>query len=253
MPGMVMILQSHRLPLPLPWLEPCVASVRDWAQRRGFDYRFVGDELLEALPAEIAAKTRTQPVVATDIARLLLLRSALRSGHDCVVWLDADTLVLDPDGLRLAGADYALGREVWVQAHRGALRAYVKVHNAYLQFGTGNPFLEFYLHAALRIVERHEGPLAPQLVGPKLLTALHNLVGCPVLEQAAMLPPLVAADVLSGGGAALDLFRRRSTAAPAAVNLCASLAQGAERRERRMLALIERLLDAPRVLAPAAG
>ena len=107
---------------------------------------------------------------------------------------------------------------------RGRLRSYVKVHNAFLQFRAGNPFLAFYRHAAERVVRAHEtGHMVPQIVGPKLLTVLHNLVGCPVVEEAAMLSPAVARDVVAGGGAALNEFRRRSPCRPAALNHCGSL------------------------------
>jgi hypothetical protein len=114
---------------------------------------------------------------------------------------------------------------VWVQASAGRQRAYVKVHNAYLSFDQDNPFLDFYLHAAEQLLRVHQGPMVPQLIGPKLLTALHNLVACPVQESAGMLSPLVAADLMAGGGRALDLYRKRSTVLPAAVNLCASLTE----------------------------
>ena len=35
-----LVLQSHTAPLPAPWYEGCVGSVRDWANRCGYDYRW---------------------------------------------------------------------------------------------------------------------------------------------------------------------------------------------------------------------
>jgi len=244
-----LVLQSHRRPLPGRWLERCLASVRDWAEQQGHHYRFEDDALFERLAPDLRERTRAQKVIAADLARLAALQAALEEGFDTVVWLDADTLVLRPAALVLPDEPYALGREVWVQRNADGLRSYVKVHNAFLMFRRGNPFLDFYRHAAERIVRAHRGPMVPQLVGPKLLTALHNLIDCPVLEQAAMLSPAVAHDVLGGGGAALDAFRARSAAAPAAVNLCASLV-GREIDEAQILALIDRLLRDPDVLRP---
>lgn len=237
-----LVLQSQRMPLPASWLARCLESVRGWAAYHGFDYRFEDDALFRHLPADLAARTGPQPVIAADLARLAALQAALDEGYATVVWLDADTLVFQPAALRLPDAAYCLGREVWVQRQSGRLRAYVKVHNAFLLFRAGNPFLAFYRHAAERIVGAHTGPMVPQLVGPKLLTALHNLIGCPVAERAAMLSPLVAADLLTGGGPALDLFRERSVATPAAFNLCASLV-GRELAETALEAVIDRLLD----------
>jgi hypothetical protein len=239
-----LVLQSHRQPLPAVWLERCLETVQAWAAERGYRYRYEGDELLGRLDPEVRARTAGRPVIAADLARLAALQRALAAGFDTVVWLDADTLVLDSAALELPADAYALGREVWVQpAAGGGVKTYVKVHNAFLLFRPGNPFLDFYRHAAERIVLTHQGPMAPQLVGPKLLTALHNLVRCPVGEQFGMLSPAVARDVLAGGGQALEAFRAHSTVAPAAVNLCGSLV-GREIAESEIVEVIDHLLEA---------
>jgi hypothetical protein len=244
----VLILQSHRRPLPAPWLSECLASVRGWAAARGYQYRFEDDALFSRLPGDLREKTAAQPVIAADLARLAALDEALASGCAAAVWIDADTLVIDPDNFTLPYESYAVGREVWIQRQHRRLRAFVKVHNAFLLFRQGNPFLDFYRHAAERLVRAHAaGPMAPQFVGPKLLTALHNLVGCPVAERAAMLSPEVVRDLLRGGGEALTLFRRHSVQPPAAVNLCGSLV-GREVAEQEVDAVIALLLGRPEFL-----
>jgi hypothetical protein len=249
----VLILQSHRSPLPGPWVARCLGSVRDWATARGYGYRFEDDALFRRLPDDLRRRTAAQPVIAADLARLAALEAALAEGCDAVVWLDADTLVIDPDHFVLPDSSYALGREVWIQPHRGRLRAFVKVHNAFLLFRAGNPFLTFYRHAAERLVRAHaDGPMAPQFIGPKLLTVLHNLIECPVAERAAMLGPAVVRDLLRGGGDALTLFRKHTRARPAAVNLCGSLV-GREVDEREIVAVMELLLTQPALLAVAPG
>lgn len=217
-------------------------SVRNWATRSDFEYRFMGDEIFALLSAEMREKVLGQPVVAADLARLLALRAGLDEGYDTTIWCDADFLVFAPDQLKLPAETYALGREVWVSDHRGTPRAYVKVHNAFLMFRQGNPFLDFYIHAAERMVARHEGPMVPQFIGPKFLSVIHNIVGCPVAEQAAMLSPQVSRDLLVGGGPALTLFHRRSSTEPAAANLCASLAANGEISDRDIDAVITLLL-----------
>ena len=112
--------------------------------------------------------------------------------------------------------------------HRGRPRAHRQVHNAVLLARRGNPFLAFYLDAAQRIVSEHAGPMVPQIVGPKLLTALHNVVRFPVIEAAQVASPWVLADLRAGSGPYLDCFRRACAVAPAAVNLCASLVDRGE-------------------------
>jgi hypothetical protein len=246
----VLVLQSHRRPLPWPWFEECLASVRRWARGQGFDYRFLDDALFAPLPEDIRRATRAQPVVASDLARLLVMQQALSDGYDTAVWLDADMLIVDPRRLLLPREAYAVGREVWVQPHGRGYRAWVKVHNAFLMFRAGNALLPFYIDSAARLVRRHRGSMVPQLLGPKLLTALHNVVGFPVAEEAAMLSPAVQDDLLAGGGAALSLFQRRSRVAPAAVNLCASLVASGERTADAVARVIACLHARPELLAP---
>lgn len=238
-----LVLQSHRDPLPAPWLPRCLASVEAWAGAAGYDYRYIGDELFEPVPDHLRERLRGQPVVASDLARLLALRAALEEGFEAAVWCDADFLVFDPERLALPAESYAVGREVWIE-DRGAgrtPRARVKVHNAFLLFRRGNPFLDFCIAAVERLLGAHAGPYSPQFVGPKLLTALHNIVGFPVAERAGMLSPPVIRDLAAGGGPCLDLFCARSPEPMAGANLCASLAGGQEMTDVEVNEAIARL------------
>ena len=220
-----LVIQSHCDPLPYAWLQPCLDSVAAWARQRSYDYRFLGDEIFDGLDPDLRARTAAQAVIASDLARLHQLQQALAEGYGCVVWCDADFLVFDSDGLQLPQSSYALGREVWIQHDRnGRLRAFVKVHNAFLMFRCGNPFLDFYRDSAERLVRLNSGTMPPQFIGPKWLTAVHNIAACPVLENAGMLSPLVMRDYLAGNGEALRLFRHESPAVLAGANLSSSVA-----------------------------
>ena len=265
------VIQSHRQPLPAAWYQRCVDSVAAWAERQGFEYLWLGDELFERLPAALLRKTAHQPVVASDLARLAVMREALAQGFEQVIWFDADTLIIDPRRLQMTGPDHQFGREIWVQhALRGGekpaadtspdrLKVYSKIHNAFLCFGAGNPVLDFYWYAAQRLVAGHQGPMVNQLVGPKFLATLHNLLQLPVLEPAAVLAPLVTEDLLSEhhDGAALQLFRRHSRATPAALNLCGSMVVDGSLRDQQMEAVIDLLTAGPDVpeqlLSPIGG
>lgn len=226
----------------MPWIQSCLDSVRDWAERNQFDYRFIGDDLFNSVADDLLEKTIRQPVVATDLARLYELQNGLRQAYKTVVWCDADFLVFDPEQFVLPETNYALGREVWIQGRSDRqLKAYKKVHNAFLMFRSGNSFLDFYAETAERLLRLNAGPMPPQFIGPKLLTALHNIVICPVLESAGMLSPLVIKDFLNGGGPALDLFRQKSIAAIYAANLCGSLVEEERISGSDMFELIELL------------
>ncbi len=237
------VYQSHKKPVIPSWIHQCTTSVREWAANQGFAYQLLGDELFELLPATLFAKVAQQKPIAADLARLRLLQAGL-DAFERVIWIDADVLILQPVSWKISSCSHGFGREVWIQETAQGLRTYRKIHNAVMLFCRQDSALEFYRFAAERIVERHRtGALAPQIVGPKLLTALHNIVGFDVIEDAGMLPPLVAQGIAQGGGAALQAFNAALAIPPQALNLCSSLLD--EQRSLRidMHAVIARLLD----------
>ncbi len=248
-----LVLQSHRSPLPHSWLRTCLESVEFWANRSGFAYQFLGDEFFEILPQWVKHKAGLQLVIATDLARLKWLQKYLSSEYERVIWLDADFLIFAPDKFNVLSGEnlpeqYALGREVWVQPEcadffpHGKFKVYKKVHNAFLLFERGNNFLDFYTAHAERLLQKNLGSISPQFIGPKLLTALHNVIQCPVQEDAGMLSPWLIQELLMGGGPALKLFLKKSSQKPSAVNLCSSLVDGKQLADNDLERIIEILL-----------
>ena len=229
MQNKTLVLQSHQNPLPYQWLKICIHSVQQWADYHQFDYLLMDDQLFELVPPHLLQKTIKQKVIATDLARLLQLQYFLKQGYDCVIWCDADFLIFEPEKFILTADRYLLGREIWIQKNqKNKLKAYKKVHNAFLMFRQNNPFLDFYADTASRLLELNTGTMPAQFIGPKLLTAIHNISLCPVLETAGMLSPLVIKNIISGGGAALDLFKIKSISPLYAANLCTSSYQNHE-------------------------
>lgn len=217
------VIQSHN-PEALPeWVTACMATVRQWARGNDFSYRFLGEEFFCPLPAWVIAKTENRRVVATDLARLFALRESLEA-YDIAVWCDADFLVFNRNDLQLGlPQQRGFGREVWVEHDsKGRLRARPKIHNAFMYFRRGDAFLDFYIEAATRMLERVDGDMVPQFIGPKFLTALHNLVGFHEVKTAAMFSPLVLHDILEGAGPALEILKAEQGAAIAGANLSAS-------------------------------
>ncbi|MDH3858826.1 MAG: hypothetical protein OEV07_12600, partial [Gammaproteobacteria bacterium] len=187
-----LVIQSHRDPLPYDWLQACLDSVANWAQRNRFERHFLNDEIFDLIEPALVGKIGAQTVIASDLARLKILQQRLAQGYDQVIWCDADFLIFDADRFLLPDSDFALGREVWVQREdSGQLRSYKKLHNAFLMFSRDNHFLDFYCDTAERLLRQHQGRMVPQFIGPKLLTALHNIGHFPVMEAAGMLSPLV--------------------------------------------------------------
>jgi len=237
-----LVIQSHRTSLPFVWLQECIDSVQAWAANSGLDYQWLGDEIFDSLAPELIEKTQTQKVIASDLARLKAMQQALAEGYQRVIWCDADFLVFNPQQFILPDSSFALGREVWVQEDNNQkLRAYTKVHNAFMMFCRGNHFLDYYTASAEQLLRANQGRMPPQFIGPKLLTALHNMVSCPVMETAGMLSPLVIRDILKGDGKALQLFKQKSSSFPAGANLCSSVTASEGFSDAEMQSLIERL------------
>ncbi|MBL6946795.1 MAG: hypothetical protein ISR47_09155 [Rhodospirillales bacterium] len=220
------VYQSFRTTGVPAWMNTCMASVKEWAVGEGFDYRFLGDEIFDSVPGWYRDKAGGKIPIVTDLARLRLARVFIEEGYDRTIWLDADVLVFDPGNFTISVVEeFAFGEEVWVQPSKsGGLQAYRHVHNAICVFVSGNSMLDFYIHACESILGRVEGGVPSQLVGPKLLTALHNMIGFALIPEVGMLSPLTLRDVASGGGPALDLLRERQSAPLRAANLCSSLA-----------------------------
>ncbi len=231
--GALVVAQSWRTAQPGGWLGRCLDSVRAWAAARGHRYVFEDDALFDRLPPWFRQRFAGCPGPLSDLARLLWVRALLQEGAPAVAWLDADVLVIDGPALDLWPRDTCLlGREVWVDHDpRGRLKAWRHAHNAVLVFRADNSFLDFYIESCLRMAAclRDGQGVPPQFLGPKLLTAFHNITGLPLTARVAMMSPVVAADVLHDGpGAALALWRRTTAAVAAgepvaAVNLCRSL------------------------------
>lgn len=247
-----LIIQSHTEPFPFDWLEVCTHSVESWSKTQDYEYRFYGDELFDRVDPKLVDKFSNQKVIITDLARLLVLKEALNEGYDRAIWLDADVLVFAPNQFKLPELwdlpeGYMVGREVWVQSSlktANKLSAHVKVHNAFLLFDRGNSFLDFYIDQAERFLHQCQGSVPPQFIGPKLLTALHNVIQCPVMDSAGMLSPEVIKALLSSDKPSriLELFRKKSPQPIAAANLCSSLAGGIEVSNKEIETLVDKLL-----------
>ena len=241
-----LVIQSHRQPMPFAWIETCMSSVKYWADINNYHYEYIGDELFDSIPQALLSKIRNQIVVATDLARLKLLQNRLADHYKTVIWCDADFLIFSPETFHLPESPYSLGREVWIQNNSknpDKLITKTKVHNAFMMFRENNNFLDFYTETAERLLTLNNGSISPQFIGPKLLSALHNIAQCHVLETAGMLSPLVIRDIANRGGAALTLFQRKSNEKISGANLCNSLCERGELTEHEIERCIQNISE----------
>ena len=221
-------------------METCLTTVEQWSAEQGHEYLFIGDEIFETVPQWYLAKIGNKLPVATDFGRLVLMRDALKAGYDEVIWFDADLLIFDQSMTLAFEGTCAFGQEVWIQQPATRLEARRNVHNAVCVFRQGCPILPFLLHTVESLIRRVDADrIAPQMVGPRLLNALHPLADFPLLPQVGALSPEVIADVIVGEGPALDLLRKESRVPLQAANISASV-NGGEAAKAAVAALLRR-------------
>jgi hypothetical protein len=242
----MLVLQSTRDPRDPPWIADCLASVREWAERVGAAYRLIDDALFDPVPSDTRTKLADRPTSLSDLARLVWIERLLAK-HDAVAWVDADVFVFAPDRLTLPDVPHAFGREIWVARDAsGRWRTWRQIHNAVMAFRVDSTFLAFYRQTGEDLLRRHAGPPVPQLIGPKLLSALHRVVGFPVIEAAGMASPSVLDELAARRpGPALRRLTSSHGAPLGALNLGQSLAPDADHMAAAIASLRDGGLDKP--------
>jgi hypothetical protein len=241
-----LVIQSYKTSNTPDWISLCISSVKQWAQQKDYDYRFVGDEIFDLIPDWYKDKTQKYPQISTDLGRLELINSALNEGYERVAWLDADVLIFNPEPFSIQLEErFALSRELWVQpTSSGTLKVYQNVHNAYCIFCPGNEFLDFYRYACIKIISRFvpdsENGLVPQIAGPKFLSALHNMIGFDLVDDIAMASPAILQDISNNTSDALNILESSMTSPAYGANLCASLAKD---NPENMMEICHQLLE----------
>ncbi|XOV82504.1 MAG: hypothetical protein ACFHXK_16795 [bacterium] len=231
-----LVLQSFHEDGVSAWVQTCQQSVMAWCRLQGYRYRFEGDQLFDRLPRWYWQKVGDRKAIAADLARLLWVSEELASGaYDVVAWVDIDVFVMDPQQLQIAPrSSCVFGYEHWLQPKTQAVQSAVglagpqhftvrkNVHNAFCAFKPDCPVLAFLIEAILRMVQRVDVDfLAPQFVGPKLLSSLHNIVGFELEPRVGAISPALRAALLQKD----DVLVSKGMPQPLlAANLCASLA-----------------------------
>lgn len=226
----VLVIQSAPSPTPL-WQRNCMASVSKWAKASGYDYRLLDDELFAQVPDWYMAKVRGRMPIAADLGRLQWAKRLLSDGYSWVLWFDADMLIFAPEQLKLRlEQSCVFGQEHWVQPKRGGSGRWTvrkNIHNAFAAFPRDCPVLPFLIDLILRMMARVDADhIAPQMMGPKLLSTLHNLAAFQYQPDIGALAPEVLADI-AGNTERSGALQALCAAQPqplVAANLCASLA-----------------------------
>jgi len=214
------VLQSFR-DVDVPrWLIECLASVRRWADTRGFEYLFLGDEFLSFSPRWFREKVHDQVLNVADIARLEWLLRSLET-HDRAIWVDADVLIFRPSMLQMpVGAGIYFSREIWVDP--GSSPPLVeKVNNSVICVNAARSNLQEYLEDCYALAKR--SGVDRLAFGTRYLTQRHALRPLDLLTDIGLLSPTLLSEVCAGGGPWLQRHAVAWQSPIAGVNLCGSL------------------------------
>lgn len=224
-----LVIQSYKDGIKPLWIEHCLESVRQLCMLRKWDYRLIGDELFEPLPKEFVLKVGQRGPILSDLGRLITCKEALKHYQE-VIWLDADIFIFNHAAFRLPQGQFGFGKERWVQhklkGHKLSWKIYRSVCNALCYFQRDNPFLDFYIYTCESIIKRVDpAHIAPQIIGPKLLSALHSIAFCPLSSSIGSASPDLMIDLRYGEGEALELHRAdvNPNEPESGLNLCHSL------------------------------
>ncbi len=243
----VLALQSDKPAPRAAWRRRCLASVEGWAAARGYEYRFIGDELFSPIPENLRRACRGVVLPLTDIGRLLWLRKLLDEGWDRVIWLDADILIFDP-ALRIEAE--VVGREIWIsKGLRDGFRAAESVNNCVLSMTAKSPLLGRLLDATLAEAAELRAPPHPRALGPDLFRRLHSAQSLPVAPDIAMASPPMIASLADREPAAMAAHHSVWKGPVRAANLCGSLIED----DDLALKAVERLLESPTAFTPDAS
>ena len=229
----ITILQSAAEARP-DWVSRCMTSVADWCQRRGYAYQMIGDELFDWVKPDLRAKLHDRKPILADLARLRWIESELSARGGLVVWIDADTVLVDRTWRIPDSTHTFLGEKCWVQpSAEGAWRAYQSPHNAFMGFTAASPMLGFLAYLSESIIERADAAhIAPQMVGPKLLKALNNLAQFKLVPEAGAVSPELLVEWVGETGPATACYEQATRGSLALVNLCSSFTYREEAMQR---------------------
>ena len=203
----------------------CLLGVEAWSRDHGFSYQFFDDSFFDVLPVWYRDKLSGRGPILADLARLLHTKMALEKGADRVIWCDADTLIIDRSWQPSVTVHSRFGEECWLQRDKsGRLEVRRQPHNAFMVFMQASPVLNFLIHTIESVIARVDRDhIAPQMAGPKLLKALHNLAHFDLEPEAGAMSPLLLTALRQVDEGMIEFFVNRRSHAPKCLNLCASL------------------------------
>ena len=217
------VYQSFRTDNVPAWIDACMATVRGWAERQGFAYRFWDDRFFDLVPPELRVRASVHKCLLTDYARIVAARDLLAEGYDRAIWVDADAVVFNPDKFAIAiTSGHAFCREVW---HDLTLfgRPYFKltVNNSVSVFCRDEKLIDLYLKEAAAILRGNQ-PLSAVSIGTEWLHKRQAQTPSPLLTNVGIFGPEMMYRYLQDDARYLCPYLRYQTSPVYAANLCNS-------------------------------
>jgi hypothetical protein len=221
------IFQSYRRANIPWWISRCLASAEAWARASGFEYSFHGDEVFDLCGRNYLDSVKGNVRSITNLARLELVRDALRRDYDRAVWLDADVFVFDQENFQISVTQrYAFARETWVERRDTGFFILHGVNNCAFAFMRGEPDLDLLINIT-RHVALHRKITSNYQVGGDILKGLRSSLAFTTLENVGMFSPSVIAGIAQNDR---ELLARQALEFGSAV-FAANLAAAAEYHE----------------------
>jgi hypothetical protein len=202
-----LVLQSYKTSGAAGWLKACHKTVKNWATSAGYEYRFLGNELFEYVPAWFKRKCAGQILPVTDLARLQWMQKFLREGASRVLWVDYDVVILNRRFSVPQDVSLLFTEERYVRRARdGRLVEIDSINNSVMMIARGSPVLEFLIEAILAR-GRHIGRVVdPGFAGTRLLTDLARVFEPPLLRSVAFITPTILIDLARGSDYSLNML-----------------------------------------------
>ncbi len=227
------VYQSYRTHDVPDWITQCMATVKAWAESKGFDYQFIDDRLFDYVPEWYKQKAKGHKLLITDLARLEVARECLSNGYRRSVWVDADVVVFDGGRFDVSiSEEFAFCREVWLRKQEvwgvtlPFLRSDIKVNNAVMVYVKDNSMLEFYRTACMRLINTMPSRFDGGYVSTTFLTWLNKRVPLPLLTNVGLFSPLILHDLAHGNDRYIRKYMRRFGSHIYAANLCGTFSNG---------------------------
>jgi hypothetical protein len=181
------VFQSFRRENVPNWMACCMDSVANWTRARGYEYRFIGDELFDLLPKWFALSHSGRMLPLTDLARLKAAKKYLEEGFTRAVWIDADVLIFDTANFSVETEfGFAFCRELWLEKRWGSTIADNRINNCVSVYERDNSFLNFYIYAAEALARAKGRDLTDWDIGTNLLSTLGRTLPLPLLGNVGM-------------------------------------------------------------------